>query len=101
MGFSYNEIISFGFPNQYDYSENACLEDKWQLGIDCIKGLENELQCNHKSLLKKATVCFIKLDRGIQMIIFKSILTTFIASVISRGLWGSCKNCLELKNKIP
>ncbi len=39
-----------------------------------------------------ATVCFADLDQGSKMIILKSILTTFIASVIFRGRWGSSKN---------
>jgi hypothetical protein len=37
------------------------------------------------------------LDQGIETIIFVSILITFIASVIFRGFWGICENCLELK----
>ncbi len=36
-------------------------------------------------LLKCSTVCFTYLDQGNKMIIFQSILTTFIASVIFRG----------------
>jgi len=35
------------------------------------------------------------------MIIFESILTTFEASVIFRGSWGSIKNWLEPKTKPP
>jgi hypothetical protein len=46
-------------------------------------------------------VCFIDLDQGGKMIIFKSILTTFIESVIFRGCWFSSKNCLKLKIEPP
>ncbi len=43
------------------------------------------------------TVCFINLDHVSEMIIFKSILTTLIASIIFRSRWGSSKNWLKLK----
>ncbi len=38
---------------------------------------------------------------GSKMIIFESILTTFEASFIFRGSWGSIKNWLELKIEPP
>ncbi len=46
-----------------------------------------------------STVCFIDLDWCTKTIISESILTTFIASVIFRGFWGSSKNLLELKTE--
>ncbi len=45
------------------------------------------------------TVCFTDLVWGSKMIIFKSILTTFITCVIFRGFWGSSKYWLKLKTK--
>jgi hypothetical protein len=47
------------------------------------------------------TVCFTDLDKGRKMIIFESILTSFIESVIFRGPWGSTKNWLKLKIEPP
>ncbi len=47
------------------------------------------------------TVCFNVLNQSIKKFIFKSILTTFIASVILRGGWGRSENWLELKIKPP
>jgi hypothetical protein len=44
-----------------------------------------------------STVYFTDLDQGSEMIIYKSILTTFIVSVVFRGSWGSSKNWLKLK----
>ncbi len=41
------------------------------------------------------TVCFTYVDRGSQMIIFKSILTTF------KGCWSNSKNWPELKIEPP
>jgi hypothetical protein len=38
---------------------------------------------------------------GIEMIIFESTLTTFEASFIFRGSWGSIKNWLEHKIQPP
>jgi hypothetical protein len=35
-----------------------------------------------------STICFPNLDQGNKMIIFQSILTTFIASAVFRGSWG-------------
>jgi hypothetical protein len=49
----------------------------------------------------KSTVCFIDLDQGSEMIIFETIFTTFIASVVFRGRWGRGKNWLELKIELP
>ncbi len=45
-----------------------------------------------------ATVCFTNLDQGSEMIILKSILTTFIASIVFRSCWGSRKNYSSLKS---
>jgi hypothetical protein len=42
-----------------------------------------------------------QLDHGSEIIIFKSILTTFIASIVSRGDWGRSKNWLKLKTRPP
>jgi hypothetical protein len=47
------------------------------------------------------TVCFTDLDQGSKMIIFESILATFIASVVFSSPKGSSKNWLELKIKPP
>ncbi len=44
-----------------------------------------------------STVCSTDLDQGCEMIIFESILTTFIVSIVFRGLWANSKNWLELK----
>jgi hypothetical protein len=46
-------------------------------------------------------VCFIDLDQDSEMIIFKSILSTFEAIVILGGRWGTSKNWLELKIEPP
>ncbi len=54
--------------------------------------------CMKIALLEYCTVCFTDLDRGIKMIIFESILATFIASVIFRGHRDSCKNGFCLKS---
>ncbi len=48
-----------------------------------------------------ASVCFNNLDQGTKMIIFESILTTSIASVILRECLGNSKNWLELKIDPP
>ncbi len=48
-----------------------------------------------------ATVSFNDLDQGSEMIILKSILTTFIPIIILRGCWGSSKNWLELTIEPP
>jgi len=47
------------------------------------------------------TECITDLDLGSEMIIFESILTTFKASVVFRGSWGSSVNWLEPKTKPP
>jgi hypothetical protein len=47
------------------------------------------------------TVFFSNLDQGSEMIIFELILTTFMASIIFRGRWGSSRNVLELKIDPP
>ncbi len=53
------------------------------------------------SLNFTSTVYFTDLDQGSKMIIFESIFTTFIASVVFRGPWNSGKNWLELKIEPP
>jgi hypothetical protein len=50
---------------------------------------------------KTSAVCFTDLDQGIKMIIFQSMLTTFTASVVFRGSWGSIEMWLELKIEPP
>jgi hypothetical protein len=45
------------------------------------------------------TVCFTDLYQDTEMIIFESILTTFIASIVFRDRWRGSKNWLELKIK--
>ncbi len=44
-----------------------------------------------------SNVFFTDLDQSSEMIIFESLLTTFITSFIFRGSWGNSKNRLELK----
>jgi hypothetical protein len=41
------------------------------------------------------TVCFTKLDHGSEMIIFDSILTSFIETIIFRGYWGNGKKLAQ------
>jgi hypothetical protein len=45
------------------------------------------------------TGCFAYLDQVCEIIIFESILTTLIASIVFRGGWGSSKKWLELEIK--
>ena len=45
--------------------------------------------------------CVMDLDWQSKMIIFESILTTFEASVIFQGSWGSSKNWLEPETVPP
>ncbi len=47
------------------------------------------------------SVATIYVDQGIKMIIFESILTTYIASVILRECFRNSKNWLELKIDPP
>ncbi len=47
------------------------------------------------------TVCFTGKDLGRMVIIFESILTNFIVSVVSRGHRVSKENWLELKIEPP
>ncbi len=47
------------------------------------------------------TVYFTDLDQVSEMIIFESVLTTFITSIIFRGRWDSSENKLELKIDSP
>jgi hypothetical protein len=42
-------------------------------------------------ILIKSTVFFTHLDHSSEMIIFESILTTLIMSVVFKGRWGSDK----------
>jgi hypothetical protein len=42
-------------------------------------------------------VCFIDFYQDSEMIIFKSILSTFVVDCNFKGRWGSSKNWLELK----
>ena len=55
----------------------------------------------HSFKLHSPTECVTDLDLQREMIIFKSILTTFEASVIFRGSWGSIENWLKPKTKPP
>jgi hypothetical protein len=59
----------------------------------------NNLELDLEFLMLKcsATVCFTNGDQGSEMIIFESILTTFLGSVIFRDHCGICKIWLELK----
>ncbi len=47
------------------------------------------------------TVWFTDSYQGTEMIIFESILTTFISMIVFKDLWGSSKNWLELKIEPP
>jgi hypothetical protein len=47
---------------------------------------------NASKQLIKPTVSFKNLNLGSKMIIFESILATFIESISFRGCWGSIKN---------
>ncbi len=47
------------------------------------------------------TVSFVDLDQGFDLIIFKSILTIFLATFIFWGSLGSFKNWLQLKIACP
>ena len=44
---------------------------------------------------------FHRFRHGSEMIIFESILNTFITRVVFRGGWGSSENWLELKIEPP
>ena len=50
-----------------------------------------------KKFWRDPTECVTELDFRPEMIIFESILTTFEASHIFRGSWGSSENQLEPK----
>jgi hypothetical protein len=50
---------------------------------------------------KTASTVSTYLDQGSKMVIFESILTSFIESVIFRAPWGSTKNWLKLKIEPP
>ncbi len=55
-------------------------------------------ECNnrlHSLITFFSTVSFTDLDQGSEKIIFESILTTFIESVIVNGRWGISKNWLN------
>ncbi len=51
--------------------------------------------------ITRDTVCFTNLDQGSKLIIFESIMTTFIVSVIFKGHLDSSKNWLGLEIKPP
>jgi hypothetical protein len=56
---------------------------------------------NEKKFDRDSAGCFTSFDQCSKMIIFKSILTTFIASVIFCGRWDRGENWLELKIEPP
>jgi hypothetical protein len=67
-----------------------------------MKSLNNlELDLEFLILKCSAAVCFTEGDQDSEMIIFESILTTFIGTVIFNDHCGSGKIWLELKIEPP
>jgi hypothetical protein len=78
-------------------SKITCLPTQQQQQQGCKHAGQNNFIFTCMFDLNIETVSFADLDQGCEMIILESILTTFIASVIFRGHWGSSKNLLDLK----
>ncbi len=69
----------------------------WPIVENFLLKILFHVRLNFGKISRFATVCFTDLDHVSKMIIFESILFTFIAKVVFRGGWGSKKNWLELK----
>ena len=64
------------------------------VALIAIQGFTFKYFCN---VTTSNTECVNNLDKRSKMIIFMSILTTFKASFVFSGSWGSSKNRLEPK----
>jgi hypothetical protein len=82
-------IIIRLFPNASLYTKTN-IRDEYHSGVlGNLKYANLELDIH--------TVCFTDFDQGSKIIIFLSILTTFIASIVFIGHWGSSKIGLSSK----